>query len=452
MEERTILQSALDVLRSSGAEGDAFLEHRRSLHLSVREGRLDEISRAEVIGLGIRAIKDSRLGFSHTTALDGDGVANAARKAVSLAAAAGPRDDLLLASPAGPGDGSDEGVALRLYDESIEGKPLTEKQDWARAAEALARGYDPRIKRTDGAHYDEDLAGYWIANTNGLFRHFRRSHIGVGMQVIAEDQGEMQSGEVGVDALRWGDLPDPGELGRRAGERAVRLLGGRPVVTGKFPVVFSRDVGWTLLIHLSAAVNGMALSRGRSWLSGRTDATIASPLVEIHDDGRHPNGPASAPFDGEGSNTQDTTLVDGGKVVGNLRDLAAGKRLGLPSTGNSRRGGYEALPEIGAGNLYLAPGRSRPEEIIAKVDRGFWIWGLSGWWIGIDPSNPRFSSAASGIWIEKGKPTTAVARVTVAGTIEEILGGIEEVGNDLVWDNAVKTPTFRVGSLTVSGS
>ena len=452
MEERKLLESALDVLRSSGATGDAFLEHRRSLRLSVREGRLEEISRAEVIGLGLRAIKDGRLGFVHTTALDPDGVSKAARKAISLSTAASPREDLLLADEAGPGDGGDEGLALGLYDASIEGKSLSEKEEWARAAESVARGYDPRIRRTDGANYNEDLAGYWIASTKGLYRHFKRSHLDVGLTVIAEDQGEMQPGEVEVEALRWADLPDPGAIGRRAGERAVRLVGGRPVPTGKFPVVFSREVGWTLLIYLSAALNGASLSRGRSWLAGREDARIGSPRVTIHDDGRMAGGPASAPFDGEGVDTRDTLLVEAGKVAGSLRDLAAGKRLGLPSTGNSRRDGYEALPQIGAGNLYLAPGTTSPEEIISKVDRGLWIWGLSGWWVGIDPSNPQFSSAASGLWIENGKPTQAVARVTVAGAIEEILGGVEEVGNDLIWDGSARTPTFRVASMTVSGS
>jgi PmbA protein len=452
MEEKTLLESALDVLRAAGAEGDAFLEQRKSLHLGVREGKLEDISRAEVIGLGLRAIKDGRLGFVYTTALDADGVSKAAQKAVSLSAAASPREDLLLADPAGPGDGTDEGAALGSYDPTIEKKSIAEKEEWARAAESLARGYDPRIRRTDGANYNEDLAGYWIANTKGLFRHSRRSHIEVGLSVIAEDQGEMQPGEVGVETLSWAGLPDPGELGRRAGERAVRLLGGRPVATGKFPVVFSRDTGWTLLVYLSAALNGMALSRGRSWLAGRTDEKIGSPLVTIHDDGRKIGGPAVAPFDGEGVDTRDTILIDGGKITSSLRDLAAGKRLGLPSTGNSRRDGYEALPGIGTGNMYLAPGSAGPEELLAKVDRGLWVWGLSGWWLGIDPSNPQFSSAASGLWIEKGKPAQAVARVTVAGSITDILNGVEEVGNDLVWERSTVTPTFRVGSMTISGS
>jgi predicted Zn-dependent protease len=42
--------------------------------------------------------------------------------------------------------------------------------------------------------------------------------------------------------------------------------------------------------------------------------------------------------------------------------------------------------------------------------------------------------------------------VTVAGTIEEIFGGIAALGDDLVWDHPTKTPTFLVSQLSVSGT
>jgi predicted Zn-dependent protease len=56
------------------------------------------------------------------------------------------------------------------------------------------------------------------------------------------------------------------------------------------------------------------------------------------------------------------------------------------------------------------------------------------------------------LWIEHGKPVRPVARVTVAGSLEEIFGGIDAVGGDLVWDHPTKTPTFRVKELALSGT
>lgn len=451
MDEKRLIESVLDALRSAGASGDAFLEHRRSIALQIRQGRLDEITRAEVLGVGIRAILDGRLGFVHTSAADPKTVLKAVQTACDLARSGSSREDLLLADPAGPGDGRDEGEASSLYDPSIEQQSLAEKEEWARAAEAVARGFDPRIRRTEGASYGEDLTAYWLGNTKGLFRHYKRSGINVGVQVIAEEGEDMQPGEAGIGVVRLSDLPDPGELGRRAGERAVRLLGGRPVPTGRYPVVFSRDAGWTLLIYLAQALNGGNLSRGRSWLADRGDAPLGSERVTIVDDGGEPKGPGRRPFDGEGVDSQRTLLVEGGRIRGKLLDLASAKRLGARSTGNAQRGGYEALPEIGGTNLYMAPGDDRVDEIIAGIEKGLWVWGLSGWWIGLDPSNPRFSSAAFGLWIENGKVVQPVARVTIAGAIDEILTGVDRVADDLIWEGTVRTPTFRVASMAVSG-
>lgn len=452
MDERFLLDSVLATLKSGGAEGDAYLEERRTLRFQIREGQLQDVSRADVRGLAVRAMLEGKLGFVYTSALDSDGVRRAAEKAVDLARSASPRGDLLLPGAAGPGDGRDEGEPLQIYDAAIEKLTLPEKQEWAREAEAVARGYDPKIKRTEGVGYEEDLTRSWIANSKGLFRHHRRSDIEVSIQVIAEDGEAKQPGELNQRATRWSDLPDPGVFGRRAGERAVRLLGGMPVPTGRYPVVFSPDTGFAPLLFLCVALRGDHLSRGRSWLTGRTEETIGSPLVTIRDDGRMPGGRATVPYDAEGVDTGDHLLVDRGRISGSLLDLASAKRLGRRSTGSSRRRGYESLPEIGTGNLSLAPGNVKPEEIISRVEKGLWVWGLSGWWIGLDPSNPQFSSAAVGLWIENGKPVRPVARVTIAGSIPEILSAIEEVGDDLVWDQPTKAPTFRVRELAVSGS
>jgi PmbA protein len=456
VDEKKLCQAALDVLAGKGAEGDAYLERRRSLRLHVREGRTDEISRAEVRGLAIRAIKDGRLGFVYTSKLEPDMVAQAAAQACELARSASVREELALADPSGPGDGSDEGEPLRIYDPEMEARSVDERKDWIRRAEQTALSYDPRIKRTDGASWDEDLDSVWLANTKGLFRHHRKSRVEVAVSVVAEDKGEMQPGEMSYEHTSWKDLPDPAQLGRAAADRGMRLLGGRPVETGNYPVVFSPEAGWAFLVYLSVALDGNHLSRGRSWLTGPMagDAPVrlGGDKVTVRDDGRLPGRLGSVPFDGEGVDTRDQVLLENGLVRGRLCDLASARKLKVTPTGNAGRNGYESSPAIGAHNLWLSPGTASVDQLLAPIDRGLWVWGFSGWWIGLDPSNPNFSSAAVGQWIEKGKVVRPVARVTIAGMLRDILSGVEEIGSDLVWDHPTKTPSFRVRELSVSGS
>lgn len=450
------LNAALSVLRAQGAQGDAFLESRRTLDLRVRDGKQDSITRSEVRGLAVRAMMNGQLGFCHTGKATPSGAAEAARQACDLARAASPRDDLVLAEPAGPGDGSDEGLALQRCDDSLDAMSIEEKLDFIRRCESAGRGFDPKIKRTDGASWNEGLSANWTANTSGLFRHYRASFLSANLGVIAEEKGEMQSGEVGWEGVRRADLPSPDVLGRRAGERAVRLLGGAPVATGRFPIIFSPEAGWALLVYLASALNGNSLAQRRSWLSsmleGGAQPIIGSSLVTVRDAGRLPQGPGRAPYDGEGVDTRSNVLLDKGRVTGVLCDLASAKRLGRISTGNANRNGYEALPQIGAHNLYLEPGTTTAEQVVAGVERGLWVWGLTGWWIGLDPGNDQFSSAAFGLWIENGKPVRPVSRVTIAGKLPEILGAVDMVANDLTWDHSTRTPTFRVREMALSGT
>ncbi len=454
--ERDLIDAALSVLRESRAEGDVFLEQRRSLRLVVREGATHEITRAETRGMAIRSVRDGRLGFVHASASDPDGAARAARQACALAASASPREDFILAEAGAVTDGRDEGTALGLYDEDLEQRTVTQKIDWIRAAEAAALAFDPKVRRSSGAGWDEQLVSRWLANTRGLYRHYRKSTVGIGIEVVAEDGNEMQVGDASQEAVAWRRLPTPESIGKRAGTRAVQLLGGRPVETCRVPVVFSPDVGWTLLSYLSTALNGDHLSRGRSWLCTTLQddprAVIGSPLLTVIDNGLLPETPGSAPFDGEGVDCRSTSLLDRGAVAGRICDLSAGRRLGTGSSGHAQRQGYEGRPDIGTSNLYIAPGSASPEAILESVDHGLWIWGLSGWWVGLEPSNSQFSSAASGLWIEKGQPSRPVARVTIAGPLREILGGIDAVGDDLTWTHPTRTPTFRVREMAVSGT
>ena len=86
-----------------------------------------------------------------------------------------------------------------------------------------------------------------------------------------------------------------------------------------------------------------------------------------------------------GVDTRDNILLNQGRVAGVLCDLASAKRLDKTSTGNATRDGYEALPQIGAHNLYLAPGTASVDQVVGGVGRGLWVWGFTGWWIGLDP-------------------------------------------------------------------
>jgi PmbA protein len=171
--------------------------------------------------------------------------------------------------------------------------------------------------------------------------------------------------------------------------------------------------------------------------------------VTLVDDGVQPRGYGSSPVDGDGVATRKSLLIDRGRCAMFVYDAYNARRAKTRSTGNGARG-YSSTPGIGYGNLYLEPGTSTPEEILRQVDRGFLMDDQGSF--GFNDVTGDYSFQAQGHWIEKGEKVQPVEGVTVASTSLDMLKNIIAVGNDLVFDGSVASPTLLIGEMTVSGT
>ena len=89
------------------------------------------------------------------------------------------------------------------------------------------------------------------------------------------------------------------------------------------------------------------------------------------------------------------------------------------------------------------------EEIIKATQNGLWLKGVTGY--GINPVNGNFSGGVSGFWIENGKVVFPVKGLTIAGTAEEMLIGIDMLGNDLDLNRSFTAPTIRIKEMQIGG-
>ena len=96
---------------------------------------------------------------------------------------------------------------------------------------------------------------------------------------------------------------DPEAIGAEAAERALALVGARQPESRRCPVVLDAFVAASFVAFIGAMLSADAVQRGRSLFAGREGEEVADPALELVDDATDPAGPASAPFDGEGSPT-----------------------------------------------------------------------------------------------------------------------------------------------------
>jgi PmbA protein len=249
-------------------------------------------------------------------------------------------------------------------------------------------------------------------------------------------------------ARRAALLEPPAEVGRIAAERALRRLHARKIATERVPVLFEPRTARTLIGSLFEAVSGDAIYRKASYLADKLGRRIAAECVTVVDDATLPGLLGTAPFDDEGVPGRRTVIVDRGVLASYLLNTYTARKLGLKTTGNASRG-LAGNAGVGHGNLYLAAGDRSPGEILGSLRRGLLVTELMG--SGVNIVTGDYSRGAAGLWVEDGRPVVAVSEVTISGSLQEMLDGIESVGSDLEFRGAVAAPTLLIREMTVSG-
>jgi len=202
-----------------------------------------------------------------------------------------------------------------------------------------------------------------------------------------------------------------------------------------------------VIVSLSA-VSGQNAADQRSFLDAKLGQPVASPLVSIVDDGIRRRGLGSRPFDGEGVQTRRTVVIDRGVLARFLHDAESGRRAGVASTGNALRS-YDLIPSVGPSNFILNAGNTSPDKLVAGIPKGLLVTDLAGF--GIDTVSGEFSQQVEGQWIENGAIARPVEGVTIGGRLDEMLLGIDGVGNDLEYRDSVRSPSLRFKELTIGG-
>ncbi|MGC1166138.1 MAG: metallopeptidase TldD-related protein, partial [Solirubrobacterales bacterium] len=182
---------------------------------------------------------------------------------------------------------------------------------------------------------------------------------------------------------------------------------------------------------------------------------LASPALVLRDDGRDPDGPASAPFDGEGVPRRRTALIEDGRLRAFLYDTYTANREGGASTGNASRHGYRSQPTVSASNLVVGAGPLSFAELLGEAGEGVFVTDVAGLHSGVNPVTGVFSVGASGRAIRGGELAEPLREFTIASDLVSMLGAVSAAGAEPRWvpfGGSVRTPPLLIGAMSVSGA
>ncbi|HZT36435.1 MAG TPA: metallopeptidase TldD-related protein [Bryobacteraceae bacterium] len=420
------------------AQGDEF-------NVTVRMGQVESLKEAGSRGTGIRVLIGKRSGSSYTSDLSPDGIRRMVSAALEVA-------EITSEDPyTGLPDVSELGYIerdLELYHEDVAALSTEEKIARARQAEAAALDADARINNSEGASFDSYVGLRVFANSRGFVHSYRTSNCSLSAVPVAQQNGAMERDYWMTTARSAARLESPEYVGRRAAERVLRRLGARKIPTQKAPVIFEPRVARSLIDHVFDAVNGGAVYRGASFLAGKLGQKVAADHVTLIDDGTIPTLLGTSPCDDEGVPSRRSVVIENGVLSSYLLNTYSARRLGLRTTGNASRG-LSGNTGVGHGTLYLEAGPAASEDIIRSVHQGLYVTELIGF--GVNTVTGDYSRGAVGLWIENGEFAYPVSEVTIAGSLQEILLGIEAIGSDLEFRGALASPTLLIREMTISG-
>jgi len=409
-----------------GEQVEAFVERERETSVRVYEGEIEHLTSAQVEGVGVRVIKDGRVGFAYSGTLDEASLAEVLAEARDNVAFGTTDEWAGLAVP--------DGVApapVELWRDALDGFATEDKVALAKELERLTVGVDPRL-RVEDANYADVLGESAVATSTGIVASGRATGCYVSVSTMADDGDETQTGF----GFSVGREPADLILAKAAGDgadRALRMLGATKPSSRKVTVVLDPFVTAQFLGVLSATLNGEAVLKGRSLFAQRMGEQLAAPIVTLVDDATNVQAFSATPLDGEGLATRRSTLIDGGVLRGFVHNSYSGRRSGTASTGNATRGGFKSTPGCGCLALSLQPGTRPQSDLVAGIDDGVLIQMVQGLHSGVNPVSGDFSTGASGLLIGGGQLGAPVREFTIGSTIQRMLQDVVEVGGDVEW-------------------
>ena len=231
-------------------------------------------------------------------------------------------------------------------------------------------------------------------------------------------------------------------------KRAVSKLEARKPKTGVYPVIFDERVSSSLIGHLLAATNGVAVAKGSSWLLNRKGTQVLPEFLSITEDPYRKRASGSRPFDAEGLETKARKIVENGVLCDWTTDLSSSRKLELKSTGNAARA-VTGIPSPGNWNIALTQGEKTKSDLLNDMGCGILVTSMIG--STINANTGDYSRGASGFWVENGEIQYPISELTIAGNLLDMLKSIIPANDAREYVSRV-VPSLLIDGMTIAGS
>lgn len=327
---------------------------------------------------------------------------------------------------------------LQLSDPDYDQLTPEDRHEMVKAIEdaCLAKGGD-KVISVEASEYDQTRDEY-IKSSNGFEGTTKSTYCQGVAEMTAKDENDRrpQGYDYAVSRFRK-DLPSLEQIGTRAAQRTLDLLGGRKIQTTHLPVIVENRVVGRLLNNLMYPMSAAAIQQKRSFLSDKQGKPVGSKVLTIIDNPFIMKGLGSKYYDGDGFPARERNLFTDGILNEFLVDWYYSRKLGWNPTSGA------------ISNIIIPAGNRTPDNIIKDLNRCILITDFIGG--NSNAATGDFSVGIIGKLYEKGEPVQNVAEMNIADNHLNFWTKLIEAGNDPWMYSEVRTPSLVFEDVVVSG-
>ena len=412
-------------------------EEGETRSVTFENNKLKYANTKSIRGIGLRVIKDGRIGFSSTTDF------RMPEKLVMNALESAKFGQV--ATFDFPSKNNFPKVAV--FDQRVIDYPINKCVETGKDAIEKALSVNPSYECGVGIGKGHGMRR--LINSKGLDVNIASTFFGIGIDILlVKGQSLLWIGEGESSKGLVTDLNkhvDKALKGLKLAEKELKLK------TDVYPVIITAKAMGNLLATFETGCNGKLVQKGASPLTNRLGEKIIDERVSIYDDATIDMADASYPWDAEGTPSRRTSLFEKGILKNFLFDLQTAGIMKTKSTGNGNRG-FASQPSPSNSNVIVNPGNMSFEAMIKDIKYGVLVDQV----LGAGQSNilaGEFSvNIDLGYLIENGEITGRVKDCMIAGNAFAVFNNIIAMGNIAEWYGSIKVPPFYFRALNIAGN
>jgi TldD protein len=441
-----LADAALLVARKLGATyADIRINRSRFESVSTREQQVQNVSRSQSFGFGVRVLVKGTWGFASSCNVTLEEVRAIAQRAVEIAFANSVYQRKPVTLVPAP-------KVVTSWKSAFEKDPFEVPVE--EKIQFLLRLNETAMK-TQGVSFVDSSVSFvneqkFLATSDGsrIEQYIIRSRPEFTVTAINRKKGDFQTrGSLGGPQARGYEYIEkyPWMIeAQQASEEAVAKLTAKPVEPGRYDLVLHPSHLW-LTIHESVG-HSTELDRALWWEANYAGTSFlkpedagklkfAAPIVNFVADRTQPAGLATVGFDEEGVAAQRWYLVKNGIFVDwqTTRDLAVliGHKT---SYGCLYAQSWGDVPFPRMPNVSLEPSKDNVslDDLLGGVENGILIYGRGSW--SIDQQRYNFQFGGQTFWeIKKGKITGMLRDVAYQSRTTDFWGACDALGGQATY-------------------